>query len=133
MPVPVRPMTTSITPAIIVHMNRPSMPYCGDDAGDHDDERAGRAADLEARSAERRDQEAGDDRAVDAGLRRQARRDRERHRQRQRDQADGDAGDQIGEKGAAGRSRTASVWIDRGSHSGSARRHRALNDQNVAS
>ena len=26
-PMPVRPMTTSITPAIIVHMNRPSTPY----------------------------------------------------------------------------------------------------------
>ncbi len=26
-PVPVRPMITSITPAIIVHMNRPSTPY----------------------------------------------------------------------------------------------------------
>jgi len=26
-PIPVRPMTTSMTPAIIVHMNRPSTPY----------------------------------------------------------------------------------------------------------
>ena len=65
---------------------------------DDDDERAGRAADLHVRAAERRDDEAGDDRAVDAGLRRHARRDRERHRQRQRDQADGDAGDQIGDE-----------------------------------
>ena len=40
-----------------------------DDAGDDHDERAGRSADLGARSAERRNQEAGDDRAVDAGLR----------------------------------------------------------------
>ena len=67
----------------------------GDDAGDDHDERAGRPADLEARAAERRDQEAGDDRAVDARLRRQAGGDGERHRQRQRDQADGDAGDQV--------------------------------------
>ena len=28
LPVPVRPITTSITPAISVHMNSPSMPYC---------------------------------------------------------------------------------------------------------
>ena len=27
-PVPVTPMITRITPAIIVHMNSPSMPYC---------------------------------------------------------------------------------------------------------
>ena len=67
----------------------------GDDARDHDDERAGRSADLHVRSAERRDDEAGDDRAVDAGLRRHARRDGEGHRQRQRDQADRHAGDQI--------------------------------------
>ena len=52
-------------------------------------------------SAERGDEEAGDDRAVDAGLRRHAGRDGERHRQRQRDQADGDAGDQVGDEGPA--------------------------------
>ena len=70
----------------------------GDDAGDHHDERAGRPADLRLRSAQRRDQEAGDDGAVDAGLRRQPGRDRERHRQRQGHQADGDAGDQVAQK-----------------------------------
>ena len=67
----------------------------GDDAGDHDDERAGRPADLRPRAAQRRDQKAGDDRAVDAGLRRESGGDGERHGQRQRDQADGDAGNQV--------------------------------------
>ena len=86
-PMPVRPMITSSTPAIIVHMNRPSTPYLRDDARHDDDERAGRPADLHVRAAERRDEEAGDDRAVDAGLRRHAGGDRERHRQRQRDAA----------------------------------------------
>ena len=86
---------TSMTPAIIVHMNRPGDAVLGDDAGDHDDERAGGAADLDARSAERRDEEAGDDRAVDAGLRREARGDGECHRERQRDEADRDPGDEI--------------------------------------
>ena len=41
-------------PAITVHMNRPSTPCSGDDAGDDDDERAGGAADLGRRSAQRR-------------------------------------------------------------------------------
>ena len=100
-PVPVTPRTTSMTPAIIVHMNRPGDAVLGDDAGDDDDEGAGRAADLDARAAERRDEEAGDDRAVDAGLGREARGDRERHRERQRDEADGDAGDEIVPEGDA--------------------------------
>ncbi len=67
-----------------------------DDAGDDDDEGPGRPADLNPRSAERRDDQPADDRGVDAGLRRHARRDSERHRERQRDDADGDAGDQVG-------------------------------------
>ena len=70
----------------------------GDDAGHDHDEGAGRAADLTFGAAERRDEEAGDDRAVDPGLRRHAGRDGERHRQRQRDQADGHPGDQVGEE-----------------------------------
>ena len=41
--------------------------------------------------------EPGDDGRIDAGLRRDARRDGERHRQRQRDQADRDPGDEVGE------------------------------------
>ncbi len=81
-PVPVSAATTSITPAIIVHMNRPDEAVGRDDARDHHDEGTGRAADLDVRAAKRGDQEAGDDRAVDAGLGREARGDRERHRQR---------------------------------------------------
>ena len=41
----------------------------GDDAGDDHDERAGRPADLRFRAAQRGNQKAGDDRAVDSGLR----------------------------------------------------------------
>ena len=40
-----------------------------DDAVDDDDERAGRAADLDARAAERGDEEAGDDRGLEAAIR----------------------------------------------------------------
>ena len=72
-----------------------------DDAGDDDDECACRSGDLHARTAQRRHDEAGHDRAVDAGLRRQARGDGERHRQRQRDQAHGDAGGHVGHQRVA--------------------------------
>ena len=64
------------------------MPEFRDDAGDDDDESAGRAADLDARTAESRDQASGNDRRVEAGLRSNARSDAEGHRQRQGDQAD---------------------------------------------
>ena len=90
----------------------------GDDARDDHDERAGRSADLHVRAAERRDEEAGDDRAVDAGLRRHARGDRERHRQRQRDEADGDAGDQIGRERAKRSSGAAPGSTPAGSQTG---------------
>ena len=63
--------------------------------GNDHDECASGAADLNPRSAERRDDEAGDDRAVDAGLRREARGDRKGHGERQCDQSDRDAGDEI--------------------------------------
>jgi hypothetical protein len=90
-------------------------------------------ANLESRSAQRRDQEAGDDRAVDAGLRRQPGRDRKRHRQRKRDETDGQARDQVSQKNAgvvAGRERQdRSRQPFRKGASG----HRAANDQNVAS
>ena len=43
---------------------------CGHDARHHDDESAGRTADLDAGTAEGRDRESRDDRAVDAVLRR---------------------------------------------------------------
>ena len=48
---------------------QPGQAVLGDDAGDDHDERAGRPADLDARSAEQRDDEAADDGGVDAGLR----------------------------------------------------------------
>ncbi len=70
----------------------------GDDAGDYDYEGAGRSADLGLRSAERGDQKAGDDGAVDSGLRREAGGDGEGHGQRQRHQAYGDSGNQIEQK-----------------------------------
>ena len=71
------------------------------DARDDDHEGTGRAADLESRSAERGDEKAGDDGAVDSRLRLDARRDGECHRQRQRDEPDGDARDDVGNEGAA--------------------------------
>jgi len=64
-------------------------------AGDDDDERSGRSADLSFGSAQRGNQESGHDRAIDAGLRRQARGDGEGHRQRKGDKADCDSGNQI--------------------------------------
>ncbi len=45
-PMPVRPMITRMTPAITVHMNKPSTPWSGDDSRDNDDKGPGRAADL---------------------------------------------------------------------------------------
>ena len=68
----------------------------GQDAEDDDDKCAGGAADLAARTAQRGDGEAGDDRSVEAGLRRCAGRNGEGHGQGKRDQADGDAGDHVG-------------------------------------
>jgi hypothetical protein len=76
-------------------------PVALDDAVDDDDEGARRAADLHVRPAERRDQEAADDRGEDALLRLHARCDRERHRERKRDDADRHAGAGIGEEPAA--------------------------------
>ena len=94
-PIPVTPSTTSMTPAIIVHMNRPSTPYFATmpattttnaPVGPPIWTRDPPSAEID---------EAGDDRAVDAGLRRQAGRDGERHRERQRDEADGHARDDV--------------------------------------
>jgi hypothetical protein len=65
-PIPVSPRITSRTPAIIVQHEQSVEPVRRDDPGDDDDERAGGPADLEPRSAERGDEESGDDRAVDA-------------------------------------------------------------------
>ena len=115
-PMPVAPSTTSMHAG---HQRADEQAFDAvlrDDAGDDDDERAGRTADLQARAAEQRNQAAGDDRGVDAGLRRQARRDGEGHRQRQRDQADGDAGGEVGERGPA------VVGPERGDQLGTAKR-----------
>ena len=87
--------STRITPAISVATVRPSIAVLLHDAVDDDDERAGRAADLHARAAERGDEEAGDDRGLEAALRRHPARDRERDRERKRDDADDDARRQI--------------------------------------
>ena len=62
---------------------------------DHD-ERRGRPGHLRARPAQRGDQHAGDDRRVEPVLGRDADADRQRHRQRQRDDADHQAGEQVG-------------------------------------
>ena len=93
-PSPVTPMTTSMTPAITVHMN--SRRRRGrHDSGNHDDECAGGPADLRLGAAQQRTSKTRDDRAIDSGLRREARRNRKGHRQRQCHQADGDTGDEI--------------------------------------
>ena len=68
------------------------------DAVDDDDERAGRSADLDARAAERRDEEAGDDRGVEPAIRRDAAGDRERDGEWERDDADDHSGGEVGEE-----------------------------------
>src|ERR1043166_2696310 len=70
----------------------------GDDARDNDHEGAGGTADLRLGAAERGDNEAGDDGAVEAGLRRNTGGDGESHGERQSNEADGDARGQIMQK-----------------------------------
>jgi len=77
------------------HHQQAGQALLGDDAGDDDDEGAGRAADLDARAAQERHEEAADNRGVDARLRRDAGGHAEGHRQRQRDHAHGQAGQQV--------------------------------------
>ena len=69
-----------------------------DDAGDDHDESAGGAANLRLGAAEQRNQETGDDSAVDTGLRGQSGGDGKSHGQRQGDQAHRDAGNEIVKK-----------------------------------
>src|SRR5712672_857483 len=71
--------------------------FC-DDAGDHHHESTGRPADLRLGASQRGNNEPGDNRAVDAGLRRYPGRNRKRHRQRQGNQPDGYAGKEVGNK-----------------------------------
>src|SRR5450432_2989105 len=63
---------------------------------DNDYEGSGRASDLRAGAAQRRNQETSDNGAVDACLRRDARGDGEGHSQGEGDQAYGDAREQVG-------------------------------------
>ena len=97
-PILVRPMTSSSSPAPIVHTSEVGHAVLHDDAVDDDDVRARRPADLHPRAAEERDEEARDDRGEDAGLRRDAGGDRKRHRERQGDDADRQARDDVGRK-----------------------------------
>ena len=69
-----------------------------DDPRHHHHKRAGRPANLHLRSAQRRNQKSGDDRAVNSSLRRQPRSDGKRHRQRQCHQPHGDSSNQIQQK-----------------------------------
>ena len=68
----------------------------GDGRRDQHDEGAGRPADLEAAAAQRRDQEAADDRGIEPALRRHAGGDGDRHGQRQRDDRHRQPGEQVG-------------------------------------
>ena len=66
-----------------------------DHAGHDDDERSGRAADLDARAAEPRNQETRDHRGDEALARAGSAGNSEGHRQRQRDNCDGETGNQV--------------------------------------
>ena len=83
-----------MTPAMNVARRAPTRRNVGRSI-DHDDERAGRSADLHARATEHGDEEAGDDGGIESLCRRDATRDAERNRQRQRHDADDDAGREI--------------------------------------
>ena len=76
-------------------------PVAFDDAVDDDDEGTGRAADLHMRAAQRRNQQAGDDGGEDALFGIDARGDGEGHGQWERNDADGDAGADVGRQVAA--------------------------------
>ena len=97
-PMPVTPRTTRMHAGHHRAHEQAVDAVHGDDPGHDDHERAGGSADLSLRSAQRGDQKARDDGAVDAGLRREAGGDGERHGQRQGHQTDGDAGDNVLQK-----------------------------------
>ena len=67
----------------------------GDDPRDYHNESPGRSSDLCLGTTEQRNKEAGHDCAVDASLRRKARRDGKCHRQGQGNQSHGDSGNHI--------------------------------------
>ncbi len=68
------------------------------DPGDNDDEGAGRSADLDARAAERRDEESGNDGGDQPFAWTSAAGDAQRHGERQRNYGDGQAGECVGAK-----------------------------------
>ena len=94
-PRPVRPMTSRMMPAMSVTMARPGNAKAGNDAGDDDDESAGGAADLGARAAEGRDEEAGYDGGIESGLGSNSGGDAEGHGERQSHESDSDAGEKV--------------------------------------
>src|SRR5690606_42110239 len=75
--------------------DQPVQPVRLDDPVDDHYERTGRAADLDARAAQERDQEPGDDRREEPALGTYAARDRERDRERERHDPDDRAGREI--------------------------------------
>jgi hypothetical protein len=76
-------------------MNSPSTPCTATIPATTTTKRARRPANLRPRPAQRRNQEPGNDRAINPRLRRQSRRNGKRHRQRQRHQANGHSGNHI--------------------------------------
>ena len=97
-PSPVRPIKSSIAPAIAVHINRPETPNLATIPATMTTNAPVGPGDLAARAAQRGDDETRDNRGVDAGFRPHAGRDGEGHRQGQGDQADGHSGHQIGDE-----------------------------------
>ena len=89
-------MASSIRPLITVARIESVDPVLAHRCSDQDDEGAGRAADLKAAAADRRDEEAADDRRVEAALGRDARGDGDCHGQRQRNDGDGQSGKDVG-------------------------------------
>ncbi len=77
------------------HQREAADSEAGNDAGHDDDKSARGSADLGARTAQGRDEEAGDDSGVEAGLRRDAGSDGEGHGQRQRHQSHRETCDEI--------------------------------------
>ena len=96
---------------------QPRDPVLRRDAGEHDDEGAGRPGDLHASTAQKRSREAGDDGRVEPLLGFRAGSDRKGHRERQRHDADDDARDEVSpDLGAAEEARA--VRFEQGDHRG---------------
>ena len=94
-PMPVAPSTTSRTPAIMVHMNRPSRPWTAMIPATTTTNAPVGPPICVFDPPKQRDQKARDHGAINSGLRRETRCNRKCHRQRQRHQADGDSGNHI--------------------------------------